>query len=358
MMMNNKISRLIVLLLFALFYTIIAFVVGQNNKPASNLSNNQEKQPITDLEIPWDITFFEQTIYITERPGRLIVINDNQRKNFDIDTVYHNGEGGLLGIALHPNFKENSWIYLYQTQNDNGITNAVYRYQYNNELSDKKPIITNIPGATFHNGGRIVFGPDKKLYITTGDAQDPNLSQDTNSLAGKILRINDDGTIPNDNPFGNAVYSYGHRNPQGLAFDSNGNLWSTEHGQRGNDEINLIKSGLNYGWPIIEGDDNRENMVSPVAHSGNQTWAPSGMIILENKLMFGGLRGQALFIYKINNDKLEFENELFSNDHGRMRKVSYYEDMIYILTSNKDGRGKPQDGDDKVLIFNKNILEK
>jgi glucose/arabinose dehydrogenase len=184
--------------------------------------------------------------------------------------VHHAGEGGLLGMALHPRFDEHHWIYLYLTTvSDGGAENRVERYTFENDrLSDKKIIIDKIPGANYHDGGRIAFSPDGYLYITTGDAGKSNLAQATDSLAGKILRVHDDGSIPLDNPFHNAVWSYGHRNSQGLAWDDRGRLWATEHGRSGIlsgfDELNLIEKGKNYGWPVIQGDESREGMERPI----------------------------------------------------------------------------------------------
>lgn len=354
---NPKLTFILIIIFVSLLGLGLYYISTTNKEALTPSINNSDKYLLTNLEIPWDIAFFENNIFVTQRPGRLLVISDGQKINYDVPDVFHNGEGGLLGIAVHPNFKENSRIYLYQTVETNNISNAIYSYQIRDGLVDRKLIIDNIPGATFHNGGRILFGPDNKLYVTTGDAQNPNLSQDTASLAGKILRLNEDGTIPNDNPFGNAVYSYGHRNPQGLAFDNNGNLWSTEHGSRGNDEINLIESGKNYGWPIIEGDQNRDDMASPVIHSGNRTWAPSGMTIIGNKILFGGLRSQAVYEFEITDRNLSLNRTYFDNEFGRIRKVAFFGSDIYILISNKDGRGIPRDGDDRIIVINKDNLE-
>ena len=202
-----------------------------------------------NLKIPWEIAFLpEGDLLATERPGTLKRIGKEGRV-YNIEGVEHIGEGGLLGMALHPQFAENRWIYLYlTTKTGDELKNRVERYYFqNNRLSDKKIIIDGIPGAAYHDGGRIAFGPDGNLYITTGDAGNSQLAQDVNSFAGKILHLKDDGSVPSDNPFGNAVWSYGHRNPQGLAWDDQGRLWATEHGRSGVlsgfDEFNLIEKG-------------------------------------------------------------------------------------------------------------------
>ncbi len=176
-------------------------------------------------------------------------------------------------MAKHPEFEKNNYIYLYYTykSDDQSLANKVVRYRMQDEsLIEQKLIIDGIPGAENHNGGRIKFGPDKLLYIATGDAGNANLAQDKNSLAGKILRLTDEGEIPRDNPFLNAIYSYGHRNPQGIAWDEQGRLWETEHGASATDELNLIESGKNYGWPIIRGNENRYGMIAPIIQSGKK----------------------------------------------------------------------------------------
>ena len=321
-------------------------------------SKPQEQEVIAEnLNIPWELAFLpDGNMLVTERPGRLLKITD-KKEVIPIEGVTHTGEGGLLGMALHPNFKSNNWIYLYLTTSKNGaLTNQVERYTLSqNTLSDKTIILESIPGSRVHDGGRIAFGPDNLLYITTGDAGVEKNAQNTSSLAGKILRIHDDGRIPNDNPFSNAVYSYGHRNPQGIAWDAKGNLFATEHGRSGAasgfDEVNLITKGKNYGWPTIEGDETRDGMENPLAHSGSkETWAPSGATIMNNTLVFTGLRGQALYQADIQNGKIGTITRSHSNEFGRIRTVVYGPDnRLYILTNNTDGRGTPKPGDDKII---------
>ena len=216
------------------------------------------------LEIPWDIAFLPEGegMLVTERPGRVALIGtDGSKTNIKVAGVKRGGEGGLLGILLHPRFTDNRLVYLYMSAPGEGgrTQNRVMRYRYEGgALAEERVIVSGIPGAIYHDGGRMAFGPDGLLYITTGDATDADIAQDLDSLGGKILRLRDDGSLPADNPFGTAIYSYGHRNPQGLAWDSAGRLWETEHGrsgqQSGLDEINLIRPGANYGWPVVEGD--------------------------------------------------------------------------------------------------------
>ena len=281
-----------------------------------------------------------------------------------IEGVEHKGEGGLLGMVLHPRFSENRWIYLYlTTKNDSGLINRVERYRFEKDrLAEKKIIIDNIPGASYHDGGRIAFGPDNYFYITTGDAGNSNLAQDINSLAGKILRLKEDGSIPKDNPFGNAVYSYGHRNSQGLAWDNQGRLWATEHGRSGVlsglDELNLIEKGKNYGWPEIQGDEKKTGMETPIVQSGaDETWAPAGMAYWNGSLFFAGLRGESLYEVKIlDNNKVSLKAH-FRREFGRIRTVVLGPDgYFYITTSNTDGRGDPKPNDDKIIRINPNVF--
>lgn len=313
------------------------------------------------LEIPWEVVWLPNgELLVTERPGRLLKIGPNKTV-IEISGVAHVGEGGLQGMALHPQFADNHWAYLYlTTRSGEGLINRVERYRLDGvQLVEKTTIIDNIPGAPFHDGGRIAFDDKGFLYITTGDAGQPNLAQTTSSLAGKILRVHDNGTIPADNPFGNAVYSYGHRNPQGLAWDAAGQLWATEHGrsgvQSGLDEINRIVKGANYGWPVIEGDQTGTAMHAPAVHSGaSVTWAPAGAAILGDRLYFGGLRGESLYSVRLSDDGSVGEVQArFHQEFGRLRAVQVGPDgWLYVTTSNRDGRGHVRAGDDKIIRVN------
>jgi glucose/arabinose dehydrogenase len=314
-----------------------------------------------NLIIPWEIAFLPNGgMLVTQRTGELLFVGED--KVYEIEGVAHVGEGGLLGMALHPDFKNTHWVYLYlTTQAKQGLENRVERYRIeNNELTERAVLLSGIPGARFHDGGRIEFGPDGMLYITTGDAGNPNLAQDINSLAGKILRIRDDGSAPEDNPFANEVYSYGHRNPQGLTWDSKGRLWSTEHGrsgvQSGFDELNVIEKGNNYGWPTIQGDERKQGMETPFLHSGPSfTWAPGDVEYINGSFFFGGLRGEAL--YRVVEKTKELKAHFFG-EFGRIRGVRLGpDDMLYITTSNQDGRGTARVGDDKIIRLNPELFE-
>src|SRR6056297_2088578 len=341
------------------------------DKPGNQATTSREENIKTIAEnfsIPWEIIFLpDESLLLTERPGNLVRIKPGRREKIEIVGVEHVGEGGLLGAALHPDFTNNNWLYLYlTTRTGEGLINRVERYKFipeENKLLEKETIITDIPGASYHDGGRIAFGPNNFLYITTGDAGEDQLAQNTSSLAGKILRLKDDGSIPEDNPFDNEIYSYGHRNPQGLAWDSKGNLWSTEHGpsglNSGFDEINLIKKGENYGWPLVKGEESRKGMIPPIIQSGSEdTWAPAGLEIIEEKLFFVGLRGSALYSAEIDGEKLENLKINFPESWGRLRICRQGPDgFLYLATSNTDGRGSPKEGDDRIIRINPEILK-
>ncbi len=330
-----------------------------------------------NLSIPWDIGFLpDGRMLVTERAGRMLMLDgQGGRKEIAIPGVaaHARGEGGLLGIAIHPDFGTEGFVYLYISEDRNGrIENAVWQFWFSNDaLMTPAPILAGIPGAAFHGGGRIEFGPpascqsgrpDCMLYVATGDASSASLAQDVNSLAGKILRVDARGEIPAGNPFGTSIYSYGHRNPQGLAWDSAGRLWSTEHGRSGAasglDELNLIVPGGNYGWPAIEGDGAREGMISPAVHSGPSiTWAPASALYWDGSIFFGGLRGQALYEAVLEGESVREVREHFKGEFGRIRTVRLGPDgMLYLTTSNTDGRGGGGHGDDRIIRINPRLF--
>ncbi|MDQ2933095.1 MAG: PQQ-dependent sugar dehydrogenase [bacterium] len=368
----KKILPLIIIIVLAVFITTkirttnkVVFV--EPNSVATSTSTTTQVTRIEplkiiaeSLEIPWDMAFLPiGDFLVSERPGRLVRIDSSgTRTQIPVTGVTHTAEGGLLGIELHPQFASNKFIYLYMSSSgQNGMTqNKVVRYVLeNNTLQSEKIIIDKIPGAIYHDGGRIEFGPDGLMYITTGDATKSELAQNKNSLAGKILRLHDDGAIPADNPFGTAVYSYGHRNPQGLAWDSQGRLWETEHGRSGiasgYDELNLIEKGKNYGWPTIEGPAKKDGFVTPVLQSGaTDTWAPASLAVLNDTLYFGGLRGETLYSVDVGGSSVGELKKHFSKLYGRIRTVRVGPDaLIYFTTSNRDGRGDVKSGDDKII---------
>lgn len=316
------------------------------------------------LQVPWGIAVMpDKSLLVTERSGTLRHVKNNSA-SVQVQGVAQIGEGGLLGIALHPKFRDNHYLYLYlTTKSGESLVNRVERYTFEDErLSGRRTIISDIPGAATHDGGELEFGPDGYLYVGTGDASNAVMAQDTSSLAGKILRLTADGGIPPDNPFANAVYSYGHRNVQGMAWDDRGNLWATEHGpsgvQSGFDELNKIEKGVNYGWPVIRGDEQQACMRQPVIHSGaTETWAPADLEFARGSLYFAGLRSQALFKAELNEnrDNVELSTAL-NGDYGRLRGLAIRDDSLLVGTSNKDGRGRPFANDDRIVEIPLNTL--
>lgn len=316
------------------------------------------------LSIPWEILFLpDGELLVTERDGRVILLK--QEVEIPITGVKHVGEGGLLGATLHPDFSDNHFVYFYQTTEiESGLINRVNRYKLlNNELIFDRTIVDNLPGANYHDGGRIKFGPDGFLYVTLGDAGNENLAQNIENLAGSILRYTAEGEIPRDNSFGNAIYSYGHRNPQGLAWDEAGNLWSTEHGRSGArsgfDELNLIIKDHNYGWPVVEGDTTTAGADSPIRHSGSDTtWAPGGLAYLDGNLYIPGLRGETLYKASLAGEEVMKWEEYFVEEYGRLRTVVVGPDnLLYVTTSNRDGRGNPAENDDLIIRINPKLLD-
>ena len=324
---------------------------------------------VDGLNNPWEIVFGpDGEIYFTERDGRIWKLSEFGDAKV-IQTFPKSGavEGGTLGLALHPEFEKNKKIYVYQTNLElEFYQNKIFSFTVENDvLTDKQIILDGIPGAPWHDGGRIQFGPDEKLYISTGDAISPGLSQDLSSLAGKILRINPDGTIPTDNPFESSpVFSYGHRNPQGLAWSTNGMFVSSEHGPSGelgygHDEVNIILKGKNYGWPNIVGNSSDENFVNPLIHSGQSTWAPSGMVFYDSdkissfsgKFLIGTLRGEHLMVVEISDDgSLISTEKFFDGDFGRIRTAQIDHDgNLYLLTANGNN--------DKIIRISETPLE-
>lgn len=372
-MMKTIFILLIILALFALSAYlvrdhIIAFLfrpapttvpVGVTEEKVSQDTSEPISVLATHLDIPWEIAFIgEGIMLVTEREGTLKMIGE-QESVFEIPNVAPVGEGGLLGMALHPDFSENGFLYLYMTYRQEGsVWNKVVRYVFDRkELSDPVSIVEFIPGGSVHNGGRIRFGPDRFLYIGTGDAGHAEQAQDIDSLAGKILRVRDDGSVPQDNPFGNEVWSLGHRNVQGIAWDGDAGLWATEHGPSGRDEINIIERGGNYGWPVIRGNEQQEGMEWSALHSGSETWAPSGMDILNESIFFGGLRSQSLFEIPLREREFVLHAH-FPREFGRIRVVKAGPDgFLYIGTNNTDGRGSPRSEDDVIMRIHPDLFE-
>ena len=323
---------------------------------------------LPNLQVPWSLTFApDGRLFFTERTGRVRVVVNGAllaQPALTLSDVRAVGEGGVLGMALHPAFAQNRLVFLAYTalRADGTPVNRVVRYrETNNVFGEAAVIVDNITAANNHNGARVRFGPDGKLYVTMGDAGDGDRSQILSSLNGKILRLNEDGTTPADNPYGSPVWTWGHRHPQGIDWDPlNGDMWATEHGGSGNDELNLIVRGANYGWPIIQGAESRPGMVRPVLFY-NPAIAPSGLSFytasripqFTRNIFFATLRG--MHVHRVVLSPIDSrwspaaEERLFEGRFGRIRDVITGPDgALYFCTSNRDGRTTPVAADDRI----------
>ncbi|MBN9106748.1 MAG: PQQ-dependent sugar dehydrogenase [Propionibacteriaceae bacterium] len=304
------------------------------------------------LDVPWDLAVLpDGDLLITLRDAADVV---RLGRDGQVTTVAHiagvvpGGEGGLLGLTLSPDFASDGFVYVYYTAADD---NRVVRYRYAEAtLSQPHPILTGIPKGGVHNGGRLRFGPDGDLYIGTGETGNSGLSQNTRSLGGKILRIHADGSIPSDNPFGNAVYSYGHRNVQGLGWDARGRLYASEFGASAEDELNEIVRGGNYGWPVIEGDGQREGMRPPLLTWRTSEASPSGIAVTPDGTVYlAALRGERVWKTTRNGDAMT-DPVVFADGFGRVRDVEIVGSELYLLTDNTF-RGSPSADDDRLIAL-------
>jgi glucose/arabinose dehydrogenase len=299
------------------------------------------------LDYPWDIDQAGDTLVLTEAGGNVVIIRSGQLVRYPLQTadpIAREGGGGLLGMALADDFATSGTAYFYHTyRTSSGLTNRVIEARFDREAwRETRVLLAGIPGHRLYNGGRIGFGPDGYLYVATGWTENPDLPQDLGSLAGKILRMTKDGERPADNPFPNSlIYSYGHRNPQGLAWNVRGELFVAEHGQSARDEINQIRPGGNYGWPVISGSQRRDGMVAPVRQSGNDTWAPSGIAFAGNELLVTALGSRGLLAFDEQGGALR---EVYTSNE-RFRDVMIAGDAIYVITTNRSPRteGPSQD---------------
>lgn len=337
-------------------------------EPATTDNANQTNKGIRtiaqNLDVPWAIDIaVDNRIFFTEKPGRLGMIHANGTLASEPVVNIHTediGEAGLMGLALHPNFTQNHLMYVYHTYAKNGgLYNKVLMLtEKNNKIVNSKIILDGIPASDSNNGGRIKFGPDGKLYVSTGDSETPELAQNTKSLAGKLLRLNDDGTIPDDNPIPESpVYSYGHRDIQGFAWHPiTKKLYASEHGPAGNDEVNIIEPGSNYGWPIEV--CNHSTSSAPIRfetpeYCFNPEIAPSGLTIAasnklgyQNDILFTTLRGSHLH-------HIDLETRIQDNvlvGYGRLSDIVEAQDgSLYVLTANRNAIGIGNANDDHIL---------
>ncbi len=329
------------------------------------------------LKVPWAVTWTPGGwIIITERGGRLSTIDAEDKTLIDfadVPAVAASGEHGLMSVALSPQFDTDRFIYLSYTTHgaDGKLKNVITRFHLDGKLTAPKVLVDNLPASDYHDGLPLRFGPDGMLYASTGDATQRDLAQKTESLAGKFLRMDKDGNVPADNPMPNSlIWSLGHRNCQGFDWHPvTGQLYATEHGPSrgvepwsGGDELNLIRKGGNYGWPLHHhGDGGESDFVAPLKYWGEPAIAPAGAAFYtgdkfprwKNRLFFANLRGQSLMCVTFDEkdpSKIVDLQETLKNQFGRLRAVATGPDgSLYITTSNRDGRGSPAADDDRLL---------
>jgi glucose/arabinose dehydrogenase len=326
---------------------------------------------VSNLVVPWAMDFApDGRLFVSERPGRIRVVRDGvlEASAWATLSVRAIGEGGLMGLALHPQFEQQPWVYVCYTFDDGGrAQNRISRLrEENGSAAQEQILLDRFPGGTLHNGCRLKFGPDGKLYATTGDTFNRSLAQELSSLAGKVLRLNPDGSAPGDNPFGPAslIYSYGHRNSQGIAFHPrSGELFATEHGPSGEvglgdyDEVNVIVAGGNYGWPFVVGAPGLDEFVDPLLTYPEDAVPPAGLTFYGAELIpqwTGNLFFTSLGAKHLQRVVLGRDDEVLAIerlfDFGRLRDVIEGPDgALYVSTSNRDGRGTPAFDDDRIL---------
>jgi glucose/arabinose dehydrogenase len=348
---------------------------GEIESSSTNEVSFKVETAVAGLQVPWSIAWSpDGRMFFTERPGRVRVVVNGQlypQPLITVSDVEPSGESGLMSLALHPQFADNHFIYLaYAYKGTSQLVRVVRYRETDTGLTDRKIIIENIPAAQFHAGCRLGFGPDGKLYITTGDATERPLAQKLDSLAGKTLRLNDDGTVPSDNPFvgqGNArpeIWTLGHRNAQGMDWQPGTNLmFQTEHGPSGfdgpggGDEVNIVERGKNYGWPTIHHRETREGLESAlleytpaVAPASGRFYRGNSFPQFKGNFFFGCLRGERIIRVVLDGRRVVSQEALLQGKYGRIRDVAEGPDgAIYFSTSNQDGRGTPAGDDDRII---------
>lgn len=374
--------RVVLLMLAASVFAACGGRAAATDDKAAASAGVRVESVAQGLQVPWSLVWTSaDRLLVAERPGRVRVIERDVLQSsplYTVPDVEPSGESGLMGMTLHPRYAENKFVYLAYAYRADGRRVKVVRLRDTGAtLVDPQTIIADIPAQKYHAGTRLRFGGDGKLYITTGDSTEGALAQKLDSLAGKTLRVNDDGTIPPDNPFVSRtgarkeIWSYGHRNAQGLDWHPTaGYMVQTEHGpsfpldgwRSGGDEINIVEAGKNYGWNRIRFRETRARMEAP-AYLYDKPIAPaSGMFYranggsnslpqFDNNYFFGALKGEALIRLVFDERRqVADEQRLFANVYGRIREVAQAPDgAIYFTTSNRDGRGNPQGTDDRIM---------
>ena len=345
------------LVLVALVGAAFIWTVGgfsNSTAPATSTKSTQDTRSLATvserLDSPWSVVFYKDVPLVSSRDTgeiRELDKDGNSRVIGVVDGAVHQSEGGLLGLTVDAQ----SRLYAYYTT---ATDNRIVRLTINGEAGDlsigqAEVIVDSIPKSSNHNGGRIAFGPDGQLYATVGDAGNKDAAQDLARLHGKILRITPDGDVPTDNPFPNSlVYSYGHRNPQGITWGDDGTMYSTEFGQNTWDELNIITAGANYGWPLVEGIENREGFVAPVQQWATRDASPSGIAYADGMIYIANLRGTVLRAVPVSD--LATYQDFYKGEYGRIRDVVIAPDgQLWFVTNNTDGRGVPSANDDRII---------
>ncbi len=366
-----------------LYFSLLLLVMNLSSYAQINLQNTTLTVETTaeNLDVPWEILWGpDNHIWFTERSGKIKRLNPETKNIEDLVTISEvadQSESGLLGMALHPNFSDpdSQFVYVvYTYYKGNNLTEKLVRFTYNGTiLVSPMTLLDNINANNNHNGSRIISTPDRKLILSTGDAQDVSNAQDKSSLSGKFLRLNLDGTIPTDNPDPSSyIWSIGHRNPQGLVLAPNGKLYSSEHGPNNDDEINIIVKDVNYGWPNVEGYCNFPNEQN-FCNANNVTepikaWSPTLAVAgidyynsdaipeWKNSILMTSLKESDLRVLALtpNGEAISSEEIFLNNVYGRLRDICISPDGdVYVSTSNKDGRGNAANNDDRIIkIFN------
>ena len=385
-MFRNNLAKVILLAVVGLSAVSCSAADGAVDFPvvagSKNVPQLKVETVVENVEIVWSIVFApDGRVFFAERPGRVRVIENGKLREksfFTVPDISLSDEGGLMGMTLHPDFTKNHFVYLaYAYQDATKQQNVrVVRYRETGEsLIEPKTIIEAIPASKYHAGTRLRFGPDSKLYITTGDATKQKRAQNLNSINGKTLRLNDDGTIPSDNPFVNQkdvrgeIWSYGHRNAQGMDFQpETGLMFQTEHGpsiidgvslfkRTGGDEVNIVEKGKNYGWDKISHSMTKKDMETPIIEFSPAVAPGSGMFYrgnlfpeFKNNFFFGALKTEMIIRLVMDGRKIVSRDNLLEKQYGRIREIAEAPDgSIWFSTSNRDGRGDAKQNDDRIL---------
>jgi glucose/arabinose dehydrogenase len=339
----------------ALLVVTLAVATCSDSSSRESVDPSGARTIATDLSVPWGIAFLPGgDALVSERTtGRILRMSPDGRRRRVVMRVpgvdTDSGEGGLLGLAVSPTYTSDRWVYAYFTSPSD---NRIVRFRLGGRPG---PVLTGLRRGSIHDGGRIAFGPDGKLYAAVGEAGDSALAQDLRSRNGKILRMNLDGSAPSDNPVpGSLVWSYGHRNVQGLAWDRSGRLWATEFGASEFDEVNLIRKGRNYGWPEIEGRGSTDGgrFTKPKVTWSTSEASPSGAAIAGGTMYIGALQGEGVLRVRLTGSRARKMRPLLRGSYGRIRTVVRAPDgSLWVTSSNRDGRGAPRDGDDRIVRF-------